>query len=198
LPAWSLSRMQHNNGWHFCGKSEAARGHLCLCAIVARNGHQITAWRPPHLPTADLAKGKTSASSRAPSLIRQVRRLDLHPCGDFGQLHMHGKGAGNGYPGLDGQIAATANRRSVPVMPAGETRGCRQAGRQAALHFPTPLFFGGFGTALRSNGVVGHLTCRACPPFQVAIQRVGGGGSCMGHRGGGNSVRYSLAEKLSV
>ena len=60
-------------------------------------------------------KKRQSASLRAPSLIRQLRRLDLHPCGDFGQLHMHGKGAGSEMLVWMGKWERKEKQRSVPA-----------------------------------------------------------------------------------
>jgi hypothetical protein len=84
-----------STGRHLSWNRESARGLLSLCvAMLRRAGAKITAFNllspPRHI------SGKRNDDCIVESSIIHspaAAAASASPCGDFGQLHMHGKGA---------------------------------------------------------------------------------------------------------
>jgi hypothetical protein len=142
------------------------------CCTNGTKDYGISTCFLPH--TTYLAKETTTASLRAQSFIRQRRRLHLHPCGAFGQLHMHGKG-GSQMTWWCGWANGRGRRkeRSVPTG-VHERAGARrsQVGwvARGQVTVADPAFFGVSDTVVRRNGAVGLISWRTYPQCQVSIR----------------------------
>lgn len=136
---------------------------------MVQKGHQITASEYPcHLPTGRSGRRKDQCYLATPNhLFAQTAAAGRASHVEHFRAFAHAwQGAGNEDPGLDGRIAEKQNQRSVlaRIQEGGKGSHRPLSSIICSQLFPSdPAFFGAFGSALRSNGVVGLRTWRACP-----------------------------------